>query len=325
MISSFGTGTFNRAVTAAFIGIGLLPAAQAAAQTQQQLTRCVNQPNIYSKDQQIAGCTAAILSGRQSKQNLATSYFNRGITYIDKSDYDSAIADLTQAIQLSPNMAEAYDSRGDAYLNKGDDDRAIADLNKSIQLDPKSSLPYHNRALVYVRRGEYDRAIAGFSQAIQLNPKLVDHFYDRGSTYLLVGATSKALVDLTQGNALDPKNTDTILMLEIALKRSNLPSRLAQTTLGVDMTKWPAPIIRLYLGQLTPEAVRVAAADPDAKTETDQVCEANFFLGELALQRGDKDDAIRLFQLAAADCPKSSVEYTAIANAELKALDVSPK
>jgi hypothetical protein len=42
-----------------------------------------------------------------------------------------------------------------------------------------------------------------------------------------------------------------------------------------------------------------------------QVCEANFYSGELALRLGTKDEAVRLFRLAAS-------------NAELKALGAAP-
>src|SRR5215472_13336429 len=85
------------------------------------------------------------------------------------------------------------------------------------------------------------------------------------------------------------------------------------------MTKWPAPVIRLFLGQLTPEAVLAAANESDVKSKQDRVCDANFYSGELALQQGQKDSAARLFRLASADCPKDSDELWA-ANVELKAL-----
>ena len=67
------------------------------------------------------------------------------------------------------------------------------------------------------------------------------------------------------------------------------------------------------------EAVLAAADDPDPDIKKNQVCEANFYSGEIALQLGKRDDAIRLFKLAAAECPKSYVEYEG-ARAELKAL-----
>ena len=99
-----------------------------------------------------------------------------------------------------------------------------------------------------------------------------------------------------------------------------MPSRFAQASMQIDMTEWPAPIIRLYLGQMTPEAVLAAADDPDVNTKKRQVCDANFFIGELALQRGAKDEAVRLFRLAAAGCEKTG----GVANIELKALDAQP-
>ena len=89
------------------------------------------------------------------------------------------------------------------------------------------------------------------------------------------------------------------------------------------MTQWPAPVIRFYLGQLTQEAVLAAAEDPDATKKKEQVCDANFFSGELALQRGAKAEATRLFRLAATGGPKTRDAYDS-ANAELKALGASP-
>jgi lipoprotein NlpI len=85
------------------------------------------------------------------------------------------------------------------------------------------------------------------------------------------------------------------------------------------MTKWPAPVIRLFLGQLTPEAVLAAADNPNPVTKANQVCEANFYSGELALTKGGKQDASRLFRLATTGCPKNYIEWSAAAF-ELKAL-----
>jgi len=89
------------------------------------------------------------------------------------------------------------------------------------------------------------------------------------------------------------------------------------------MAKWPAPIVRLFRGEMTSEAMRAAAENPDPMKQKGQVCEANFFAGELALQQGSKEEAARLFGLAATDCPKNLIELTAT-KAELKALGINP-
>ena len=122
---------------------------------------------------------------------------------------------------------------------------------------------------------------------------------------------------------MNPKNAYWALWLDIVGKRNNLPSRLDEATKQIDMTKWPAPVLRFFLGRLTPEAVLAAADNPNPQTKRGQVCEANFFTAQLALQRGAKDEAARLFRLASADCPKSFIEEFA-ANAELRSLGLQP-
>ena len=75
--------------------------------------------------------------------------------------------------------------------------------------------------------------------------------------------------------------------------------------------------LALALAVVAPAAAR--ADDPDGETKKRQVCEANFYGGELALQAEAKDDATRLFRLAAAGCSPATIQWSA-ANAELRAL-----
>jgi lipoprotein NlpI len=332
-------------------------ASPAAAQTQQQIDWCNNNDNAFSVDQRIGGCTALVESAEASVQNRAAGYSNRCWAYSDKGDPDRAIADCNQAIRLDPKLANAYLNRGKAYSDKHDFDRAIADYDRAIELDPKSSIGYNNRCDAHLDKGAIDRAItdcnqairldpkfavaylnrgnayrnkrdvgsaiADYNQAIQLNPKFSQAYLARGLLNLGAGELPRALANINQASALNPKDSYTALWLDVANKRSKLPSRLAEDATQIDMTKWPAPVIRLYLGQMTPEAVLAAAADPDASKQKSQVCEANFFSGELALQQGRKDEATRLFRIADEGCPKDSFQLTA-ANDELKALGAQP-
>ena len=243
------------------------------------------------------------------------------------SDPDRSIAVRTRILQGSGEPAEngaiACNNRGLAYRDKGELDRAIADHTEAIRLDPRFAVAFNSRGFTYDRKGERDRAVADYTEAIRLDPRFAVAFRNRGRDYLYAGALAKALADFSQSSELDPKNGYSALWLDIIGKRSNLPSRLQQATEKIDMTKWPAPLIHVFLGQLTPEALLAAADNHDPKTKKGQVCEAIFYSGELALQQGKKDEAARLFKLAANDCPKGLIEWAA-ASAELKALGAAP-
>jgi lipoprotein NlpI len=218
----------------------------------------------------------------------------------------------------SPSVADDA-----AACAKASGDAAIAACTRAIALDPKVVSPVINRGIAYRARGDFDLAIADFNKAEsdycrQGRCSLYGQmqvYRGRGVANLYAGALPNAVADFNQASSLDPRNAYPALWLDIANKRSSLPSRLADAVAQIDMTRWPAPVIRLYLGQMTPEAVLAAADNANAG----QICEANFYTGELELQQGKKEDATRLFRLAAATCPQSFVEHEG-AETELKAL-----
>lgn len=166
--------------------------------------------------------------------------------------------------------------RAAAYYTKGDLDHAITDYSDAIRISPilppvppmKTAMNlYANRGFVYYAKGDVDRAMADYEEAIRLDAKSSSAYFHRGIANLYGGSISKALADINQANALDPKNAYIALWLDIVSNRSNLRGRLAQAVSQLDMTKWPAPVVRLYLGQMTPEAVLAAADDPKPETK----------------------------------------------------------
>ena len=97
------------------------------------------------------------------------------------------------------------------------------------------------------------------------------------------------MADVVQASELDQKDAYNALWVDIVGQRNNLESRLSQVLNKIDMTSWPGPVVRLFLGQLTPAAVLAAADDPDAVKKKGQICEANFYSGELALRGKARD------------------------------------
>jgi lipoprotein NlpI len=292
-------------------------------------------------------------------------YYNRGRAYARKGDRERAISDFNEAIRLNPNGALSYFMRGIEYDIAGDTERAIADFNDAIRLDPKLAGAHDHLGEIYKGKREFDRAIAAYSEAIRQEPRNGRILWHRADTYLVMGELDRAIADYTAAlggdqdgacascvrfgrgiayfyagqlanaladmraaNELDPKDAYVALWVDIIGQRSKAPSRLAQMIAKLDMSKWPAPIVRLYSGQSNAQAVVTAANDGKADDRKRRVCEANFYNAEWALRAGTKEDAAAMFRQAAADCPGDpntwSIDYTMPANAELKALGATP-
>jgi lipoprotein NlpI len=192
----------------------------------------------------------------------------------------------------------------------------------TVRLDTKDPDAHHSVGTKEPAKSDLSQVITYYNAAIKHDPKDDDAYFHRGIANYYAGALPQALADLGQANKIDPEYPYYALWIHILDKRANAASRLPQAIAHINMTKWPAPVIRLFLGESTPAAVLAAADDPDAKTKRGQVCEANFYLGELALQQGTREDAARLFRLAAADCPREFVEGHSAAS-ELEALVAS--
>ena len=123
-----------------------------------------------NSDRRISCWSTTIKSGPATKTLLAVAYYNRGTEYFSRGDYDSAILDYYDAIQLWPGYFSAYDRRGRAYSKKGEHDRAIANYDKAIEISPHYAIAYYDRGSEYENKGQFEKALADFRQALSNIP-----------------------------------------------------------------------------------------------------------------------------------------------------------
>lgn len=269
-------------------------------------------------DQAIADYNQAIVI--DPKYTFA--YSNRGLAERAKRDLDRAIADFSQAITLNAKFAAAYNGRGEAYQGKGDLDHAMADFNQAITLDPKFASAYSSRGLVYEDRGDLEHALADHSQAITLDPNSAFAYFARSGANFYSGHGNAAVEDAAKAVKLDPANAIYVVALYIARVRAGKTNgwdEFVANAQKLDKSKWPWPIIGLYLGSVSPEELNTSAQSaPNADVRRAWICQEDFYLAMLRQIKGAKDEARVLFQSAADTCPQ---DYTGYAEAkfELKA------
>jgi tetratricopeptide (TPR) repeat protein len=61
---------------------------------------------------------------------------NRGLVYLDKQNYERAIADFDAALLLNPKMAKALYARGVARIRSGDVLHGNADIAAARSIEP---------------------------------------------------------------------------------------------------------------------------------------------------------------------------------------------
>jgi len=295
-----------------------LLAAPARAQGNDDAQKCAE---TSIPDLALARCTRAIQSGELSEPNMAAALNNRGNAYQSKGDYARAIADYNEAIKLSFDSAMIYNNRGRAYQQRGDYERAIQDYGQAIRLDPTSALAFNNRGRVNHLQENYAQAIEDYDKAIALDPTFQLAYYNRAFARFDQGLFSASVPDFARAVELDPSRTYRVLGLYLAKARAGDVDRkgLASNAAQLNLTRWPGPVVALFLGQITPQAMIAAARDPDPSMQRERHCEAYFYAGEFYLIQGQRAAAVEMFQSAVATAVTSLFEHSS-AKGELRRL-----
>ena len=257
----------QRIFAIAFVVMAILPLRPVFAQTQQQLNWCLHKDDAFSPALRIDGCTATIRSGRQSGKDLSRVFYNRGIAYAKKSQYDRAIADFNQAIRLDPDSIFALNNRGAAYARKGQYDDAIADFNEAIRINASYAITYNNRGIAYAKKGQYDRAIEDFDQAIRFDPKDTSAFKNRSLTKQLMGNTVGANTEVA--NALKNRSL-TEQMKELPPSADTIEASALKNGSPVQPANENSPNVsqddaRVIPKRSAPAQIDVIGADTDPK------------------------------------------------------------
>jgi tetratricopeptide (TPR) repeat protein len=215
--------------------------------------------------------------------------------------------------QTSEDQVEQYFHAGQQAMQQREFARAADEFKKVLALDPSIVEAQVNLGLAYQSLLDYDLATRYLTKALRERPSLLGPNVIVGMDYLKLGSPEKAILYLHQALKLDPSNIDAREALassflaqedfhsaaeqfrEIALRDSSQAD--AWFTLG-----------HRYLDLAARLAYRGAHLYPDSAW-------GHRFLGDLLLQRGHWEDAIKEYRNALRLAPKQPGLHTSMGQA----------
>ncbi|MEQ1696078.1 MAG: DUF3859 domain-containing protein [Hyphomicrobiaceae bacterium] len=196
----------------------------------------------------------------------------------------------------------------------GGGDDAIKACTEQIERNGKDATAYHNRSTAYKEKGNLDLALADAVKARERDPKNFD--YTRTLGFIRYGQADFKAASKDFLRAIELKD-DPYSMLFRFLARTRAGDQAGEeleANAGRLKTKeWPYAVTELYLAKRSPQATI------DAASTGDERCEAQFYVGQWHLTKGDTTQAKQMLETAVAICPKDFIEADA-ATAELKTL-----
>ena len=130
--------------------------------------------------------------------NYDNAYLGQASLRLERGDTVAALESISKCIELNANNGEAFIMRADIMIkNKSDYQSAVDDLGQAIKLEPKRADLFVNRAFLKYKLDDYFGAMADFDYAIDLDPYNVAAHQNRGLLRMEVEDDNKAIEDFS--------------------------------------------------------------------------------------------------------------------------------
>jgi len=159
----------------------------------------------------LDACEKVIAAGQVTGKDLGIANEVRAQAFMQRHNYDKAIAAFDAALAVDPDNPNYQITRGWAYQSKGDDDHAMADYNAVLQVHPNAVGALNNRGRLYLRKGALQSAMDDLSAALNYRPNYLNAHLNRGIVRRINGDYNGALTDITEALRSDAARPDVYL------------------------------------------------------------------------------------------------------------------
>lgn len=124
--------------------------------------------------------------------NAIKKYFNQGLLYLEQSNWDGALEQFNQVVQLYPSAA-AYNNLGAVYLKKGQALDAIKQFSNALRVDENNVEARSNLAIILLEQHHYSQASYHYEELLKLTPDDKDARYNLGVALMAQGRKEEAI------------------------------------------------------------------------------------------------------------------------------------
>jgi tetratricopeptide (TPR) repeat protein len=136
----------------------------------------------------------------------AMGHVRIGNEYLRAGDLDRAEEEARAALGIWPNMNAALRMLGMLYIQRGQFDQAIAALDRAMRSDPFNAETYNNAAAAFMQKRQFGRAEELLANCLQIRPGYAIAEFNLGLLYILWGRYDDALGFLQEALQKMPGN-----------------------------------------------------------------------------------------------------------------------
>ncbi len=242
-----------------------------------------------------------MLTGCSGKSEQEVSYTDLGMTAIESNNYDEALTDFETAATKGEDEQLVYRGKGIAYIGKAEYETAIENLKLALKkstgrvTDLEIDSSYY-LALAQYKNSDRQGAIQTYTNILAFDDKEARGYYLRGTVYLADGNLDSAVSDFDNAISCDASDYEMYINIFKNLNNKGYTAEgqgYLNKALGIKDAKDDGlniGIIYYYLGD-TDNATTQLSKAKDAGNK-----EALLYLGKVYQQLEDNATAMSLYE-----------------------------
>ncbi len=138
------------------------------------------------------------IESKEASAEMDTEYLNKleiALVLIEDKNWDSALEELNEVVELNPNSHIAFDLKGLVFTETGQLEAAIDAFSESVAIEPRFSISWYNLGRIEKLRGNLDKAREYFDRAIEMEDSLTKAYFYRAKVLKSMGMEKEAIKD----------------------------------------------------------------------------------------------------------------------------------
>ena len=281
----------------------------------------------------VAGALFAISSAGLAQ--TAAERFQEADRLLSAGKTGEALVTFRAAVAAEPGNGKMRHALGSILNSLGHYPEALRHAKAAVAAEPDNGRFRYGLGVVLAEHGRFAEAVDNFDKALVAHPDLAYAWLERGAARLALGDGAGATSDWLKarqtaptliwtewypatGDFLAGRYAAAAATFERVAKAepgfasapvwAHIARRRAGGTAAVPTSatrEWPAPVLDYFSGRMSGEQLLALAAEDKKSGDARRVGEAHFFMGQKALNDGDRVLAKARFQRAiATDAPR---------------------
>jgi tetratricopeptide (TPR) repeat protein len=147
-------------------------------------------------------------------QEIDWDYFGQAVEYQKQDKFHEAITIYSELLEVDSNIYGCWKNRGQCFYSLSEYNYALYDLYQAINLNQSDSSLFFSIGLSHLSLEQWTKGIEFFNNAVERGyPKNETFYHNVGSSFYFLGETDSAITYLSKSFDLNPTNGSTLTNL----------------------------------------------------------------------------------------------------------------